>query len=69
LQKFNRAKLVLLVESRVHAPARSPAVRIFILADVDVGALVGAAAWVGEAKTTATLKILTNRIVHLFLLS
>jgi len=53
---------------RVQAPARSPAVLIFILTGVDVGALVGAAAYVGEAKSTATRTMKTNRIMHLFLL-
>ena len=51
----------------MQASARSPAVLMFILTGVDVGALVGAAAYVGEAKTTATQKIRTNRIAHLFL--
>jgi hypothetical protein len=68
LQKFKRAKLILLVGLRVQASARSPAVLIFILTGVDVGGLVGAAAYVSDAKTTVKKKIRTNRIVHLFLL-
>jgi hypothetical protein len=53
LQKFSRAKLLLLLGVTVQASARSPAVLILILTGAALGALVGAAACVDKVQTTA----------------
>src|SRR4051812_13805101 len=58
VQKFNRAKLILLDGVTVQESARSLAV----LTLIEVGSLVGAAAWVGEPKARAAQTISTNRI-------
>jgi hypothetical protein len=65
LQKFSRAKLVLLVGLTVQASARSPAVLMLMLTGVALGALAGTAASVGKAHTIAKQKIGMNRIVPL----
>ncbi|MBV8070307.1 MAG: hypothetical protein JO270_10415 [Acidobacteriaceae bacterium] len=65
MQKFSRAKLVLFVGLMVQASARSLADLISTLTGVAPGALVGAAARVGEAQVTAKQTIRMNHIVHL----